>query len=125
MQEGMVPSFLPTDDPLERVNKALAFLRSTIISRYPQTNNQIRTLFNSRHQAIIQEGKVDMGKAMDTQESQFDMGKALDVDSVVIESSGTESKKHDTSSRSGNDTHAKDVDITLVNDKEPVTFRIF
>nr|GEX06457.1 ribonuclease H-like domain-containing protein [Tanacetum cinerariifolium] len=31
---------------------------------------------------------------------------------------GAESEKHDTSSRSGNDTHAKDADIKPVNDKE-------
>ncbi|GJX15054.1 retrovirus-related pol polyprotein from transposon TNT 1-94, partial [Tanacetum coccineum] len=34
--------------------------------------------------------------------------------------SGTESKKHDTSIRSKNDTHVEDVDIKLVNDKEPM-----
>nr|GEW55051.1 hypothetical protein [Tanacetum cinerariifolium] len=33
---------------------------------------------------------------------------------------GTESEKHDTSSRSGNDIHAEDADIKLVNDKEPM-----
>ncbi|GKB49714.1 hypothetical protein Tco_0900467 [Tanacetum coccineum] len=47
-------------------------------------------------------------------------GKALDVDSVVTESSGTESEKHDTSSRSRNDTHAENADIKPVNDKEPM-----
>ncbi|GKA12497.1 hypothetical protein Tco_0692043, partial [Tanacetum coccineum] len=56
---------------------------------------------------------------MQTQESKVDSGNALNVDSVVIES-GTESKKHDTSSRSWNDTHAEDVDIKPVNDKEPM-----
>nr|GEV87066.1 copia protein [Tanacetum cinerariifolium] len=33
---------------------------------------------------------------------------------------GTESEKHDTSSRSRNDTHAEDADIKLANDKEPI-----
>ncbi|GKB39905.1 hypothetical protein Tco_0884847, partial [Tanacetum coccineum] len=50
MQEEKVPSFLLTDDPLERLNKTMALLRSAITSRYPQ--------------ATIQEGKVDMGKAL-------------------------------------------------------------
>nr|GEX46149.1 hypothetical protein [Tanacetum cinerariifolium] len=76
MQEEKVPSFLPIDDPLERLNKAMALFRSAITSRYPS--------------AIIQEGKVDMGKA-------------LDVSLVVIESTKTESEKQDTSSRSRND----------------------
>ncbi|GJY05931.1 retrovirus-related pol polyprotein from transposon TNT 1-94 [Tanacetum coccineum] len=34
MQEGKVSSFLLIDDPLERLNKAMAFLRSAITSRY-------------------------------------------------------------------------------------------
>ncbi|GJX86116.1 hypothetical protein Tco_0336890 [Tanacetum coccineum] len=59
-------------------------------------------------------------RLIQTQESKVDSGKALNVDSVVIESSGTESEKHDTSSISRNDTHAEDVDIKLVNDKEPM-----
>ncbi|GJV85545.1 hypothetical protein Tco_1525443 [Tanacetum coccineum] len=54
------------------------------------------------------------------QEGEFNRGKALDVDLVVIESSGTESENHDTSSRSGNDTHVEDADIKPVNDKEPM-----
>ncbi|GJR85734.1 hypothetical protein Tco_0209745 [Tanacetum coccineum] len=59
-------------------------------------------------------------RLMQTKESNVDSGKALNADSVVIESSGIESEKHDTSSRSGNGTHAKDVDIKPVNDKDPM-----
>nr|GEV13457.1 putative reverse transcriptase domain-containing protein [Tanacetum cinerariifolium] len=39
---------------------------------------------------------------------------------VDTESSGTESKEQDTSSRSGNDTHADDVDIRPIYDEEPM-----
>ncbi|GKB26327.1 hypothetical protein Tco_0865728 [Tanacetum coccineum] len=92
MQEGKVPSFLSTDDPLEMLNEDMTFLRSAITSRYPQ--------------ATIQEGNVDMGKA-------------LDVSLVVTKSSGTESKMQDISSRSGNDTNALDAYIRLVSDEEP------
>ncbi|GKC29157.1 hypothetical protein Tco_1036451 [Tanacetum coccineum] len=106
MQEGKIPSFFPTDDPFKSLNKSIAFLSSAITSRYTQTNNQHRTPSNPRNQATIQEGKVDMGKA-------------LDVSLVVIESSGTESAKQDTSSRSKNDTDALDADIRLVSDEEP------
>ncbi|GJX50188.1 hypothetical protein Tco_0277033 [Tanacetum coccineum] len=39
---------------------------------------------------------------------------------IVTKSSGTESEKHDTSSRSRNDTYAENADIIPVNDKEPM-----
>nr|GEW31887.1 hypothetical protein [Tanacetum cinerariifolium] len=50
-----------------------------------------------------------------------DTSKALDASLVDIQSSGTKFKKHDTSSRSGNDVHADDVDIKPVYDEEPMT----
>nr|GEX01208.1 hypothetical protein [Tanacetum cinerariifolium]GEX17496.1 hypothetical protein [Tanacetum cinerariifolium] len=53
-------------------------------------------------------------------EGEVNRGKSLDVEVVVTKSSGTESEKLDTSNRSGKETHAKDVDIKLVNDKEPM-----
>nr|GEX63456.1 actin-binding, cofilin/tropomyosin type [Tanacetum cinerariifolium] len=59
-------------------------------------------------------------RLMQTQESKLDSSKALDDSLVVAESSRTESDKHDTSSRSGNDTtHVMDANIRLVNDQEP------
>ncbi|GJZ18536.1 retrovirus-related pol polyprotein from transposon TNT 1-94 [Tanacetum coccineum] len=53
-----------------------------------------------------------------TIEEKFDTSKALDASLVHIESSGTESKEKDTSSRSGNDTHADNVDIRPIYDEE-------
>ncbi|GJY76761.1 hypothetical protein Tco_0481877 [Tanacetum coccineum] len=50
MQEGKMPSFLPSDDPIESLNKSMTFLRFIITSRYPQTNNQLRTSSNPRNQ---------------------------------------------------------------------------
>ncbi|GJY50674.1 hypothetical protein Tco_0441521 [Tanacetum coccineum] len=93
MLEEKVPSFLPTADPLERLNKAMALFRSAITSRYPP--------------ATIQERKVDMGKA-------------LDVSLVVTESSETELEKQDTSSRSENDADADNADIRPIYDEEPM-----
>ncbi|GJU92976.1 hypothetical protein Tco_1317732 [Tanacetum coccineum] len=55
---------------------------------------------------------------MQSKEGKVDSSKALDADLVVTESSGTELEKHDTNSRSGNDTHAEDANIKPVNDKE-------
>ncbi|GJS32178.1 hypothetical protein Tco_0530560 [Tanacetum coccineum] len=53
-------------------------------------------------------------RQMQTQESKVDLGKALDTSLVVKESSGTESGKQDTSSRSGNDVDADNADIKPV-----------
>ncbi|GJT89993.1 hypothetical protein Tco_1078838 [Tanacetum coccineum] len=59
-------------------------------------------------------------RQMQSKEGKVDSSKALDASLVVTECSGTKSDKQDTSSRSGNDTHAEDVDIKPVNDKEPM-----
>nr|GEV13760.1 hypothetical protein [Tanacetum cinerariifolium] len=59
-------------------------------------------------------------RQMQSKDGKVDSSKALDADLVVIESSGTESEKHDTSRRSENDTHAEDADIKPANDKEPM-----
>ncbi|GJX35422.1 hypothetical protein Tco_0246979 [Tanacetum coccineum] len=55
-----------------------------------------------------------------TIEGKIDIGKALDASLVYTESSGTESKEQDTSSRSGNDAHADDADIKPIYDEEPM-----
>ncbi|GJV20924.1 hypothetical protein Tco_1369944 [Tanacetum coccineum] len=52
-------------------------------------------------------------RQMQTTEEKVDTSKALDASLVDTESSGTESKEQDTSSRSGNDAHADDADINL------------
>ncbi|GJR23264.1 uncharacterized mitochondrial protein-like protein [Tanacetum coccineum] len=58
---------------------------------------------------------------MQMQEGKVDMGKALDAGLVVTKSSGTKSDKQDTSSRSENyTTHVVDGDIRPVNDQEPL-----
>nr|GEV36594.1 hypothetical protein [Tanacetum cinerariifolium] len=57
---------------------------------------------------------------MQSKKGKIDSSKVLDADLVVTKISGTESEKHDTSSRSENDTHAKDEDSKPVNDKDPM-----
>ncbi|GJT70963.1 hypothetical protein Tco_1030249 [Tanacetum coccineum] len=54
----VVPTFLPTDDPIASLNKAMIFLSFYYSSRYPPTNNQLRTSSNLRTQATIQNGQV-------------------------------------------------------------------
>nr|GEW23516.1 hypothetical protein [Tanacetum cinerariifolium] len=53
-----VPSFLPSDDPIASLNKAMAFISTVFASRYPPTNNQLRTSSNPRNQATIQDGRA-------------------------------------------------------------------
>ncbi|GJS09598.1 reverse transcriptase domain-containing protein [Tanacetum coccineum] len=53
-----IPSFLPTDDPIASLNKAMMFLSTSISSRFPPTNNQLKTSSNPRTQATIQDGRV-------------------------------------------------------------------
>ncbi|GKE97956.1 hypothetical protein Tco_0021307, partial [Tanacetum coccineum] len=53
-----VPVFSPGDDPIACLNKAMAFLTAVASSRFPSTNNQLRTSSNPRKQATIQDGRV-------------------------------------------------------------------
>nr|GEU39484.1 hypothetical protein [Tanacetum cinerariifolium] len=59
-------------------------------------------------------------RQMQTTEEKVDTTKALDASSVDTESSRTESKEQDTSSRSGNDAHGDGVDIRPIYDEEPM-----
>ncbi|GJX31360.1 retrovirus-related pol polyprotein from transposon TNT 1-94 [Tanacetum coccineum] len=53
-----VPVFSLGDDPIVYLNKAMAFLTAVASSRFPLTNNQLRTSSNPRNQATIQDGGV-------------------------------------------------------------------
>ncbi|GJT87532.1 hypothetical protein Tco_1069249 [Tanacetum coccineum] len=50
--------FSPGDDLIACLNKAMAFLTAIASSRFPSTNNQLRTSSNLRNQATIQDGRV-------------------------------------------------------------------
>ncbi|GJY47848.1 hypothetical protein Tco_0437804 [Tanacetum coccineum] len=54
----VVPSFLPSDDLIASVNKEMAFISTTFTSRYPPTNNQLRTSSNLWNLETIQDGRV-------------------------------------------------------------------
>ncbi|GJR30198.1 hypothetical protein Tco_1106430 [Tanacetum coccineum] len=53
-----IPTFLPSDDPIESLNKAMIFLSSVYRLKFPPTNNQLQTSSNLRTQAIIPKGQV-------------------------------------------------------------------
>ncbi|GJU53543.1 hypothetical protein Tco_1227257 [Tanacetum coccineum] len=59
-------------------------------------------------------------RQIQTREGKVDTGKALDVSLVNTESSRTESKEQDTSSRSGNDAHVDEADFKPIYDEEPM-----
>ncbi|GJV01648.1 hypothetical protein Tco_1335217 [Tanacetum coccineum] len=59
-------------------------------------------------------------RQMQTTEEKVDTSKALDASLVDTESSGTESKEEDTSSRSGNDAHAVVLDIRPIYDERAI-----
>ncbi|GJZ23235.1 hypothetical protein Tco_0560694 [Tanacetum coccineum] len=58
-------------------------------------------------------------RQMQTIEEKVDMSTTLDASLVDTKSGGTKSGEHDTSSRSGNDAHADDVNIRPIYDEEP------
>nr|GEY94558.1 hypothetical protein [Tanacetum cinerariifolium] len=45
------------DDPIDAINQMMSFLTSVVTSRYPPTNNQLRTSSNPRQQAAINNGR--------------------------------------------------------------------
>ncbi|GJZ10709.1 retrovirus-related pol polyprotein from transposon TNT 1-94 [Tanacetum coccineum] len=52
-----IPVFSPRDDPIACLNKAMAFLTTIASSRFPSTNNKLRTSSNLRNQTTIQDGR--------------------------------------------------------------------
>ncbi|GKA06065.1 retrovirus-related pol polyprotein from transposon TNT 1-94 [Tanacetum coccineum] len=58
------------EDPIECINKAMAFL-STVASRFPPSNNQLRTSSNPRNQATIQHGRVTVQQVQGRQTQSY------------------------------------------------------
>nr|GEW33782.1 hypothetical protein [Tanacetum cinerariifolium] len=54
----VVPVFQKRNDPINAINQMMSFLTSVFTSRYPTTNNQLRTSSNPRQQATINDGRV-------------------------------------------------------------------
>ncbi|GJV04636.1 hypothetical protein Tco_1338205 [Tanacetum coccineum] len=74
MQGLVVPSFLLGDDLISCLNKAMEFMSTVMESRFPSTNNQLRTSSNLRNQATIQDGRVTVQQGeghMELDEEQF------------------------------------------------------
>ncbi|GJV29323.1 retrovirus-related pol polyprotein from transposon TNT 1-94 [Tanacetum coccineum] len=82
-----VPVFSPGDDPIACLNKELAFLPAVASSRFPSTNNHLRTSSNPKNQATIQDGRVTVQQVQGRQSQSY---------------SGTGYKSNSTSSRGNN-----------------------
>nr|GEZ43522.1 hypothetical protein [Tanacetum cinerariifolium] len=54
----VITIFSPGDDPIACLNKVITFLTAVTCSRFPSTNNQLRTSSNTRNQATIQDDRV-------------------------------------------------------------------
>nr|GEU52727.1 hypothetical protein [Tanacetum cinerariifolium] len=50
--------FQKGDDPIDAINQMMSFLTSVVTSRYPPTDNQLRTSSNPRQQDTINNGRV-------------------------------------------------------------------
>nr|GEW66695.1 putative ribonuclease H-like domain-containing protein [Tanacetum cinerariifolium] len=53
----VVTVFQKGDDPIDAINQMMSFLTSVVTSRYPATNNQLRTSSNPRQQDTIDNGR--------------------------------------------------------------------
>ncbi|GJW63526.1 reverse transcriptase domain-containing protein [Tanacetum coccineum] len=62
-----IPVFSPGYDPIACLNKAMASLTSVASSRFPSTNNKLKTSSNPRNQATIQDGRVIVQKVQGRQ----------------------------------------------------------
>nr|GEZ97954.1 hypothetical protein [Tanacetum cinerariifolium]GEZ98723.1 hypothetical protein [Tanacetum cinerariifolium] len=62
--------FQQGEDPIVCINKAMLFL-STVASRFPPSNNQLKTLSNSRNQATIQDGRVTVQQVQGRQNQSY------------------------------------------------------
>nr|GEY92183.1 hypothetical protein [Tanacetum cinerariifolium] len=67
----VVPVFSLGDDPITYLIKAMAFLTVVASSRYPSTNNQLRTFSNSRNQATIQDDRVTVQQVLGRQRQSY------------------------------------------------------
>ncbi|GKB32890.1 retrovirus-related pol polyprotein from transposon TNT 1-94, partial [Tanacetum coccineum] len=65
-----VPTFQQGEDPIECINKAMAFL-SAVASRFPPSNNQLRTSSNPKNQTTIQDGRVTVQQVQGRQSQSF------------------------------------------------------
>ncbi|GKF12022.1 hypothetical protein Tco_0049948, partial [Tanacetum coccineum] len=71
MDSGLtIPTFQQGDDPIECINKAITFLPN-VATRFPPSNNQLRTSSNPINQATVQDGRVTVQQVQGSQNLSF------------------------------------------------------
>ncbi|GJX73432.1 hypothetical protein Tco_0312027 [Tanacetum coccineum] len=66
-----VPTFQQVEDPIDCINKAMAFL-SAVASRFPPSNNPLRTSSNHRYHATIQDGSSTSSRKTNSEEGHME-----------------------------------------------------
>ncbi|GJR80564.1 hypothetical protein Tco_0151349 [Tanacetum coccineum] len=104
----VVPTFIPTDDLIACLHKAMAFMSTVMASQFSSTNNQLRTSFNLRNQATIQDGRVTV------QQVQGRQGNDADAKKMLVDMIASNIENDDIGTSYDNDTVSKNnSDITL------------
>ncbi|GJZ34306.1 hypothetical protein Tco_0580123 [Tanacetum coccineum] len=101
---------------LEYTRTEIQQFRATLI----QHMESVKKSIDARAQHKREYDRRVNDRVMQSKEGKVDSSKALDAGLVITKSNVTESERHVSSSRSGNDTHVEDADINSVNDKEPM-----
>nr|GEX99767.1 hypothetical protein [Tanacetum cinerariifolium] len=108
-------------EDFQEIGSMVAF--NAILEFYDTLIQHLESFKNSIDERSQHKRKYDSWvneRQMQTIEEKANTSKALDASLVDTESSGTESKEQDTSSRSENDAHADDADIRPIYDEEPM-----
>nr|GFB27984.1 hypothetical protein [Tanacetum cinerariifolium] len=84
--------FQKGDDPIDVINHMMSFLTIVVTSRYPATNNQLRTSSNPRQQATINNGRAlgfqnpcYLKKAQQLKPKLYDVSVIEKSDAIVIQ----------------------------------------
>nr|GEW49749.1 putative reverse transcriptase domain-containing protein [Tanacetum cinerariifolium] len=87
----VVPVFQKGDDPIDAINQMMSFLTSIVTSRYPPTNNQLRTSSNPHQQATINNGRVTI-QPIQGRKNSMTAGRKLEflADPGIAETSSTQ-----------------------------------
>nr|GEW21031.1 retrovirus-related Pol polyprotein from transposon TNT 1-94 [Tanacetum cinerariifolium] len=79
--------FQKGDDPIDAINHMMSFLTAVVTSRYPVTNNQLKTSSNPRQQATINNGRVTI-QPIQGRQSSMTVGSSRPYTSGSSETSG-------------------------------------
>nr|GFB06213.1 hypothetical protein [Tanacetum cinerariifolium] len=104
----VVPVFQKGDDPIDAINHMMSFLTFVVTSRYPSTNNQLRTLSNPRQQATINNGRAN-GQVLLEEELEFL------ADPGIAETSSTQYAVTNNAAYQADDLDAYDSDCDELN----------